>query len=298
MCPVGGFCEGERTWLEVIAKMGWWRNPLLLRMKNAKNRTNTSTGITSIASTTASSDEETASSSLWWISEDRSYPPLNLDISNYFAPCLFPPACQGAINLEEFEGKYEDPMYNLSTSNTKILLVDPSASTRKEECDPRPYVPGGRLCGTCQPNYIMDEGKGMICTKCPSPNANIALFSLGVFLSGVLVTVLLALRIRSHGHKHLSGVLKRVILNYLQVSSLALKFNLVWPDSMQSLLSSQGSIATVSSTLVNPDCLLRGHYTNQTMAQFDLEHGKFWTQFDVLTLRQVINICLPFLLPR
>ena len=260
MCPVGGFCEGERTWLEVIAKMGWWRNPLLLRnastTKNAKNRTSTSitsiTSTTSTTSTTTSSDEETSSSS-WWISEDRSYPPLNLDISKYFAPCLFPPACQGAINLEEFEGKYEDPMYNLSltTTTAKILLVDPSASTRKEECDPRPYVPGGRLCGTCQPNYIMDEGKGMICTKCPSPNANIALFTLGVLLSGLLVTVLLALRIRSHGHKHLSGVLKRVILNYLQVSSLALKFNLVWPDSMQ--VSRESQIQHTNTTMCTID---------------------------------------------
>ena len=28
-CPLGGFCEGEVTWPEVLAKFGWWRNPVL-----------------------------------------------------------------------------------------------------------------------------------------------------------------------------------------------------------------------------------------------------------------------------
>ena len=80
----------------------------------------------------------------------------------------------------------------------------------------------------------------MMCTQCPTIGVNIALFTLGVGLAGLLVTALLSMRIRSHGHQHLSGVLKRMIVNYLQVSSLALKFNLVWPDSMQNLLVAQG----------------------------------------------------------
>ena len=91
----------------------------------------------------------------------------------------------------------------------------------------------------------MDEDNGMMCTRCPTIGVNIALFTLGIFLAGLLVTALLTMRIRSHGHQHLSGVLKRMIINYLQVSSLALKFNLVWPDSMQNLLVSQGAFFIV-----------------------------------------------------
>ena len=58
-----------------------------------------------------------------------------------------------------------------------------------------------------------------------------------------------------------------------------------------------GSIATVSSKLVHPDCLLRGQYDNATLVRLDLERGVVWTQFEVMTLRQVVNILLPFFLP-
>ena len=257
-CPLGASCEGQIAWPEVTSKMGWWRNPVLA---------------------------------------NRTEPAPNSVIKNtlLFAPCLFPPSCQGAMNVDEFHGKYSESKTNQST--TLVYQIDPSHVTRKEECDPTAYVSGKRLCGTCQPNYIMDEDKGMMCVKCPEPGNNIALFVLGLFLATLLISVLLALRIRSHGHKHLSGVLKRVILNYLQVSSLALKFNLVWPESMNWLLSTEGSIATVSSKFVHPDCLLRGMYTNRTMALLDLEKGVVWSQFEVVTCRQVINIMTALLLP-
>ena len=48
---------------------------------------------------------------------------------------------------------------------------------------------------------------------------------------------------------------------------------------------------------MHPDCLLRGQYDNATLARLDLERGVVWTQFEVMTLRQVVNILLPFLLP-
>ena len=83
-CPLGAFCEGEVTWPEVIAKFGWWRNPLL---------------------------------------SNKTTPPDDVRPEHFFAPCMFPPACQGAANTEEFEEKYSDPIRNSTTGITITVSI-------------------------------------------------------------------------------------------------------------------------------------------------------------------------------
>jgi len=66
----------------LLTKFGWWRNPLLV---------------------------------------NQTSPPKDVEPRHFFAPCLFPPACQGAANAEEFEDKYSEPILNTTTGITVIV---------------------------------------------------------------------------------------------------------------------------------------------------------------------------------
>ena len=52
---------------------------------------------------------------------NQTSPPKDVEPRHFFAPCLFPPACQGAANAEEFEDKYSEPILNTTTGITVIV---------------------------------------------------------------------------------------------------------------------------------------------------------------------------------
>jgi hypothetical protein len=52
---------------------------------------------------------------------NQTSPPKDVEPKHFFAPCLFPPACQGAANAEEFEDKYSEPILNTTTGITVIV---------------------------------------------------------------------------------------------------------------------------------------------------------------------------------
>ena len=61
--------------------------------------------------------------------------------------------------------------------------------------------------------------------------------------------------IKSAGKRDLSESVQKILINYLQVATLARAFPLRWPPALQALFEFQGAISTIGDHLVNPDCV-------------------------------------------
>ena len=72
----------------------------------------------------------------------------------------------------------------------------------------------------------------------------------------------------------LADAVRKLIINYLQVSALAAGFPLDWPGPMEVLFELQGSISTAGEHLLSPDCELsvipaaEAFYTKQVAYAF------------------------------
>jgi hypothetical protein len=68
-----------------------------------------------------------------------------------------------------------------------------------------------------------------------------------VFMSGTAIS--------SAGQQKLSESVQKILLNYLQVVTMARSFPLRWPQALEGLFDFQGAFSTVGDHLVNPDCV-------------------------------------------
>ena len=83
-----------------------------------------------------------------------------------------------------------------------------------------------RLCDRCATQHQRESGHE--CSKCPPASANRGFLSLGAVLVVVAVGVLVYLQIKNNGQGELSDGVKKILLNWLQVSSMAAAFPLKW----------------------------------------------------------------------
>ena len=246
-CPLGGYCEGATvTWKDVKALYGWWR-----------------------------------------VATDSSHPPTCLSSKKHlemteppcvFEKCLYPMACQGAPNPHKFldeEGK------DLATATNLTEECNQEAgyqnwcecnAKEKEEWNNQTAHNGSttcqvrcRLCGTC---YTSKEirwkrtGATPKCKICPSHTTNRVLLGVGFFVMVVGSTIMIYMEITSETSKdETSDAVKKVLLNFLQMISLASGLPLEWPPAIVSMFDGFNTVSSAGSNLMVPDCELTGFRT-------------------------------------
>lgn len=230
-CPLGASCDGATTWSGVKAKFGWYRlhNP----------------------------SGETPPSCLASVEQGVSRP------SCAFSKCIHPPACLGAPN-ENLKGKFFE--YDEGTGEYIDLALVPTWNETCDEssgyrinCTDEHNKPSRcRLCATCKVGYKRDGAKAS-CMKCPSQTANRAFLALG--LSGCVLSVIYVIytTIRAellHGSGSSRSAVKKIILNFISMISLAGGLPVNWPSILENIFEFFYVLASAGGNLVIPDCEL------------------------------------------
>jgi heme/copper-type cytochrome/quinol oxidase subunit 2 len=113
-----------------------------------------------------------------------------------------------------------------------------------------------RLCATCAPGY-KHTGSGSECQKCPSSATNKAWLALGFFILIIGSTIMIYMEINSETSKDDSAdAVKKILLNFLQIVSLAALLPLQWPQPIEDMFYLFGTISSAGTTLLVPDCEL------------------------------------------
>ena len=145
-----------------------------------------------------------------------------------FEKCLYSSACLGEKNTNESvykECNAEEGFANLCTD----------VAGKDVRC---------RLCGTCREGYKR-TGSGTKCKKCPDPIINKILLGVGLLVMLLGSSIMIWMEITSETSKEeTSDAIKRIILNFLQIVSLAGGLPLQWPTVMNIMFD---SFATLSS---------------------------------------------------
>jgi surface protein len=257
-CPFGAWCEGETTWSNVTAMFGFYRV-----YDDAADKTPNM------------SDTST-------LPDDKQRPPACLDkeINSpepkcAFRQCLYPAACLGKNN-DKFKGRFlEGSDYfkerkhllldkvtaddagpqDLATYRHWNETCDEDRGYANECTDTHGHPVHCRLCGTCKRGFKR-IGSGAQCALCPPPSINIVLLVGGVFVMiiGSAVLIFVTIQASVDLKDDLSDDLKKVLVNFLQISSLAGALPLKWPSVVQSLFETFNTISSAGSNLLIPDC--------------------------------------------
>jgi hypothetical protein len=135
-----------------------------------------------------------------------------------FARCIFAPGCLGAAN-PKLSGKFlnstdEDPALIEGKEECALNLGHDQNCSRGERC---------RLCNTCLPGF--EKIRHGLCNECPATPSTRGLLVAGILAVAGAASVLVWIQIHNQGRGGLSDALKKVLINYLQIASLAGKLN-------------------------------------------------------------------------
>ena len=162
-----------------------------------------------------------------------------------FAECLYAPACPGGENLaleNRFENDHGEDMAKVAIANrSSICAVELG------------FLNSSRLCHACKKGFRRYRVNQ--CLRCPEAGQNWGLLFLGVMVVMALLAYVIRSRLRKGGNKHLHQNIKKILINYLQVISLARAFPLRWPESLNTLFEIQGALSTLGDHIVTIDCL-------------------------------------------
>jgi len=220
-CPLGASCKGNIGWSEVKPKNGWWR------LKAAE-------------------DGQTPPECLFSKENEGDSQP-----GCAFAECLNPIACLGASNPDRYLNAIGEDLGSedqIEGCNVKLGYVNgQNCSGNTERC---------RFCGTCAIGYKRHGGVTK-CKKCPPTSTNRALLAVGFLVMMLGSALMVYLTIQEAGDSEdTSESIKKILLNFLQLTSLAAGLPLQWPDSVDACLTTMATISSAGSTLLIPDCEL------------------------------------------
>ena len=197
-CPAGGTCKGDINISTILPLFGWW--------------------------------------------------PVPNDIGEFsepvFVECLYHPACLGEPNLA-LEKKYYDKdnrsidlalvvAKRNTNDTTNTMMCDISNGYRNDCTGIDSNTPSTnctsncsvqcRLCATCKKNYKR-VGNAAQCQPCPGSAENKLWLGLGFFIMILGTTILVYMEINSEtSEDETSDTVKKIILNFLQVSIFSLFF--------------------------------------------------------------------------
>jgi len=182
----------------------------------------------------------------WWtIPEAERSGNINWSSTIVFVECRHPPACLGAPN-RALEKRFYDP-----TSGADLAMVG-TANATSICATTLGFRNESRLCHTC--NSSSRRLGGEQCLKCPGAGQNWGLMVLGIFVAVIIICFLVGSTIGDAGNQDLSSTIRKILLNHMQVASLAQAFPLRWPSALRTLFEFQGAVSTLGDVLVNPDC--------------------------------------------
>ena len=257
-CISGGSCEGPVTWNEVYAKDGYYR------VRNVPY------GADSGIFVKCATVEPEACLGV----SDSDLTPHGIDSLSLCTNFNDAQQRHGAqlVSIELVE-TLRVPNSQCNLSNHTICITKRSSTERcnekfgyKDDCslsgDSRKQC---RLCSRCLPGYVMDiTGK---CEKCSENEEGelpwATLSTIGVlFLAMLAIIGLLSLEVLDHSNIALekqaeaSDALKKIFINYVQIISMALTFELNWGPEVKNFLSVQRTLASggIDTTVFN--CLL------------------------------------------
>ena len=136
---------------------------------------------------------------------------------------------------------------NNSSNNSSNITGDSSCATDLG------FRESSRLCHMCN-NTSRRRGLAR-CDVCPTYGQTVGLMILGFFVTVIVCVFLISSGIKDAGKVELSENVKKILVNYLQVTAFAQAFPLRWPDALIHLFEFQGAISTAGEHLLSPDCL-------------------------------------------
>ena len=157
-----------------------------------------------------------------------------------------------------------DPMINLffECLNAAACLGSPDREklTLTGECEVGYH---GNLCSTCDQNYS-SQGNG-VCGKCPGLESNIVLMTcLGILvLCFFTLSVYISIRGATKPRSELAIYFK-ILLNYLQIVTVASTLNLNWPSFVLLFLRGQEVAGNAADQLLSTECFLKSVSTAES----------------------------------
>ena len=245
-CPLGANCDGHITWSGVRAKFGWYR--FHARQQRRPHQSNAA----EFPPPCLADPERSATAP-----------------SCAFVPCIFPAACLGAANSDLagrfFEYEYDDDGVLVDAAGTDVALV----TTHNESCDiAKGYANNCtdtlgnpsrcRLCATCSIGYKRVGGSAE-CKKCPPPATNRALLGVGFAVCIAAIIFVIYTTIRAEllkGSGSSRSAVKKILLNFVSMVSLAGGLPLNWPAAIQDIFSFFDIVSSAGGNLLIPDCEL------------------------------------------
>ena len=160
--------------------------------------------------------------------------------------CIFPAACLGNSTRDPAL-RYRYPIGN--EEHEEACNVEWG---HKQICN------GGhrcRLCATCRQGFKR-AGHGR-CQQCPADDEQSPFLVGGFILTAGALAVLIWMAMNSAGSEaSLADAVRKLFINYLQVSALAAGFPSTGQVPMEVLFELQGSVSTAGEHLLSPDCEL------------------------------------------
>ena len=154
----------------------------------------------------------------------------------------FEPAKRGCLVdlalVDDYEACHAEAGYRINCSNT-----------RSGKC---------RLCRACAPGY-WPQGVSN-CLRCPHWILNIILVVLAVGFVMMMLIMFLSSALQDSGAEadstviHFSQAQQKILLNHIQLISLASGFPLKWPDEVQSMFEAMSLLGNAGSYVFNPAC--------------------------------------------
>jgi hypothetical protein len=164
-----------------------------------------------------------------------------------FLECAIHEACLGAKN--------DDLAFRIDISNRNKIPLDTS-----ERCNEMlGFEEGKRLCAVCSKGYHVMDTFGN-CKVCPSIAAMVvslcfAFVALVVLLAFITYTTVKEVDIQ----KSQAEVIKRIVLNYFQMISLASTFPYEWPEEIRVIFTGSGIFSSIGESLISIDCVFRDY---------------------------------------
>jgi hypothetical protein len=112
-----------------------------------------------------------------------------------------------------------------------------------------------RLCAACASGFKR-AGEAR-CKRCPAVTANRVLMAVGVLAMILAAAILIYMAIEAADAKeNVSDAMKKIMINYLQVTSLAAGFPLKWPEPVEQMFAAMSAISSAGQHILSPDCEL------------------------------------------
>ena len=115
-----------------------------------------------------------------------------------------------------------------------------------------------RLCRACTKGY-WPQGVSK-CLKCPHPIVNVILVICAIFAILIMLMGFLSSALQDTGAEaqstvvHFSQAQQKIILNHIQLISLASAFPLKWPDEIEAMFEVMSLVGNAGSYMFNPAC--------------------------------------------